>query len=167
MFRFTFTKNIRTGSPRSFALIQFIHPKVCPVAWVRYYITVCQSLEISLDQGYFFRVTERSGSVGNKPFTGSPVSNRFESKLHAGKTPHRFREGLSNTLRLLGCSQEDVAQYLASGEVAKRYMQRSVSNASRSILENVFPRMASDLVTPAIHPDNFRDCYKDYPEMYI
>ena len=60
-----------------------------------------------------------------------------------------------------------MAQYLASGEVAKRYMQRSVSNASRSILENVFPRMASDLVTPAIHPDNFRDCYKDYPEKYI
>ena len=47
-----------------------------------------------------------------------------------------------------------MAQYLASGEVAKRYMQRSVSNVSRSILENVFPRMASDLVTPVIHPDN-------------
>ena len=98
--------------------------------------------------------TERNGSAGNKPFKGSPVSNRFESKVHAGETPHSFREGLSKTLRLLGCSQEDVAQYLASGEVAKRYMQRSVSYASRSILENVFPRMASDLVTPVIHPDN-------------
>ena len=72
----------------------------------------------------------------------------------------RFREGLSKTLRLLGCSQEDVAQYLASGEVAKRYMQRSVYNASLSILENVFPRMASGLVTPVIHPDNLETAVK-------
>ena len=78
--------------------------------------TVCQCLGISLDQGYFFRVTEHNGSVGNKPFTGSAASNRLmkhllESKLHAGETPHSFWMGLSNTLRLLGYSQEEVAQY--------------------------------------------------------
>ena len=50
--RFTLTKNVRTGTPRSFALIQFIHPEVCPVAWVQHYITVCQCLGISLDQRY-------------------------------------------------------------------------------------------------------------------
>ena len=33
-------------------------------------------------------------------------------------------------------------------------MQRSDVNASLSILETVFPRVASDLVTPVIHPDN-------------
>ena len=64
-----------------------------------------------------FGVTERNGSEGNKPFTGSAVSNRLrkhllEFKLHAGETPRSFRMGLSNTLILLGCSQEDVAQYL-------------------------------------------------------
>ena len=49
-----------------------------------------------------------------------------------------------------------MAQYLGrkSGQVAKRYMQRSVANASLSVLENVFPRLASDLVTPVIHPDD-------------
>ena len=51
---FTLTENIRLGSPRSFALIKFTHPEVCPVACVQYYIVVCQCLEISLDQGYFF-----------------------------------------------------------------------------------------------------------------
>ena len=119
------------------------------------------AVEISLDQGYFFRVTERNGSVGNKPFTGSAVSNRLkkhllESKLHAGETPHSFRVGLVNTLRLLGCSQEDVAQYLGwkSGEVAKSYVQRSDANASLTIFESVFPRLASDLVTPVSHPGN-------------
>ena len=49
-----------------------------------------------------------------------------------------------------------MAQYLGrkSGQVAKRYMQRSVANASLSVLENVFPGLASDLVTPVIHPDD-------------
>ena len=95
LLRFTLAKNIRTGSPCSFALIKFTHPEVCPVAWVRYYITVYQCLGISLDHRYSFRVTERNGSVGNKLFTGPVVNNRlrkhfFESKLHAGETPHSF-----------------------------------------------------------------------------
>ena len=67
---------------------------------------------------------------------------------------------MSKTLRLLGCSQEDVAQYLGSGEVAKRYMQPSVSNASLSIPENVFPRIASGLLTPVIHTDNLETAVK-------
>ena len=46
-----------------------------------------------------------------------------------------------------------MAQYLGwkSGEVAKRYTD---VNASLSILESVFPRVACDLVTPVVHPDN-------------
>jgi len=79
LLRFTLTKNIHTGSPHSFALIQFIHPEVCPVAWVRYYIMVCQCLGNSLDQGYFFKVTECNGSVGNNTFMGSEVSNLEET----------------------------------------------------------------------------------------
>ena len=49
-----------------------------------------------------------------------------------------------------------MAQYLGwkSGEVAKRYMQRSDANASVTILESVLPRVASDLVTPVVHTDN-------------
>ena len=49
-----------------------------------------------------------------------------------------------------------MAQYLGwkSGEVAKMYMQRSDANASVTILESVFPRVASDLVTPVVHTDN-------------
>ena len=84
------------------------------------------------DQGYFFRTAERSGSIGDKPFTGSAINIRLrkhlsESKLYAGETQHSFRVGLSNTLRLLGCSSEVVVHYLGwkSGEVPKRYMQGS------------------------------------------
>ena len=44
LLKFSLTKNIRKGSPRSFALTQFSHPDVYPVAWIQYYITVCQRL---------------------------------------------------------------------------------------------------------------------------
>ena len=131
------------------------------MAWVLYYIAVCQCLGISLDQGYLLRVTERNGSVGKKLFACPVVNNRLrkhllESRLHAGETLHSFRVGLSNTLRPLGCSQEDVAQCLGtkSGEVAKEYIQRSDANVSVTVLESVFPRVASDLVTPVVHRDS-------------
>ena len=107
-----------------------------------------------LGQVYFFRTAERSGSIGSKPFTGSAVNNRqrkplSEAKLYAGETPHSFRLGLSKTLRLLGCSSEDVAHYLGwkSGEVAKRYVQGSGAAVSLAILERVFPRAASGTVS--------------------
>ena len=49
-----------------------------------------------------------------------------------------------------------MAQYLGwkSGDVAKRYMQRSDAYASLTILERVFPRAAYGLATPVSHPDN-------------
>ena len=155
LLKFSLTKNIRKGSPRSFALTQFSHPDVCPVPWIQYYITVCQRLKVPLDQGYFLRATGRNGSISGKPFTGSAVNNRLrkhllQSGLHAGETPHSFRVGLSNTLRLLGCSQEDMAQ----AEVAEQYMQHSDVTASLTILEKVFPRVTSGLVTAVSHPDN-------------
>ena len=112
--------------------------------------------------GYFFRTAERGGSIGSKPFTGFAVNNRLrkhvsEAKLYAGETPHSFSVGLSNTLRLLGCSSEDVAHYLGkSGEVAKRYMQGSDTTVSLMLLEKVFPRATSGTVTPVLHPDNLQ-----------
>ena len=66
--------------------------------------------------------------------------------------------GLSNTLRLLGCSSEDVAHYLGwkSWAVAKRYMQGSDATVSLALLERVFPREASGTVTPVSRPDNLQ-----------
>ena len=116
-----------------------------------------------MNQEYFFRNTERSGSIGSKPFKGCAVNNRLrkhlsEAKLYDGETPHSFRVGLSNTLRLLGCSLEDVAHYLGwkSGKIAKRYMQGSDATVSLTLLEKVFPRAASGTVTPVSHPDNLQ-----------
>ena len=81
LLRFTLTKNLRKEPSRSLALIKFAHSDVCPIAWIQYYITVCQCLKVPLDQGYFFRTAERSGSIGGKPFTGSAVNNRLRKHL--------------------------------------------------------------------------------------
>ena len=70
---------------RSFALIKFVYSDVCPVAWIQHHITVCRCLKVPLDRGYFFRVSERNGSVGEKPFTGSAVNNRFRKHLSESK----------------------------------------------------------------------------------
>ena len=55
--------------------------------------------------------------VSSRPFVGSAVNNRLhgylvEAKLFDSETPHSFRVGLSTTLRLSGCSQQDVVQYI-------------------------------------------------------
>ena len=151
------------GTPHSLALIKFAHSDICPAVWIQYYITVCQCLKVSLDQGYLIRTAVHSRSIKNKPFTGSAVNNRLlkhlsEAKLYARETPHSFRVGLSNTLRLLGCSLEDVAHYLSwkSEVVAKRYMQGSDATVSLTLLEKVFPGAASGTVNPVSHPDNLQ-----------
>ena len=55
--------------------------------------------------------------VSQKPFLGSAVNNRLPkhltgAKLDCGDTPQSFRLGLSNTLNMLGCSQDDLSRYL-------------------------------------------------------
>lgn len=49
-----------------------------------------------------------------------------------------------------------MAQYLGweSRQVANSYIQRLDANASPTILESVFPGVASDLVTLVPHPSN-------------
>jgi len=114
-------------------------------------------------QGFFFRTSDRNRDVSSKPFIGSAVNNRLrgyllEAKLQGGENPHSFRVGLSNTLRLLGCSQEDVAQYIGwqSGETASYYSRVPDTAASLAILERVLPCAVDLARTPVSHPENLR-----------
>ena len=128
--RFTLTKNVHTGSPHSFALIQFIHLKFALLPGFDITLRFASALEFRWTMNTFFQSHRTQWISRIQTLYCSAVSNRLrkhllESKLHAGETPRCFRVGLSNILILLGCSQEDVAQYLSqkSGQVAKRYMQ--------------------------------------------
>ena len=68
------------------------------------------------------------------------------------------RVGLSNTLRLLGCSSEEIAHYLGwkSGELAQLLMKGSDATVFLTLLEEVFPRAAPRAVIPISHPDNLQ-----------
>ena len=51
-----------------------------------------------------------------------------------------------------------MAHYLGwkSGDVAKRYMQALEVSVSLALLERVFPRAASETLTPVSHPNNLK-----------
>lgn len=163
LLRFTFSKTLRKDPPRSFALVPFCKTDVCPVNWITYYLSVCDLLKVRLASGFFFRASDRGRDVSPRPFVGSAVNNRLwgyltEAKLHDGETPYSFRVGLSTTLRLLGCSQQQVAQYLGwkSEEMAQHYSRSSDAAASLTIFEDVLPSATGLVTVPVSHPDNLQ-----------
>lgn len=162
LIKLSFTKTIRKGAPRAFAMVPFCDPDVCPVFWLDYYVRACRALGVPLSGGYFFRTSDRGRSVGERPFLSSAVNNRLrgylaEANLNNGETPHSFRVGLSNTLSLLGCSQEEIAQYLGwkSSDMARHYSRESQPASTLNLLESVMSR-ATGLTTPVSHPGNIQ-----------
>ena len=76
-----------------------------------------------------------------------------EAKLCNGETPHSFRVGLSNTLSILGCSPEEIAQYSGwkSSDTARHYARVSQAACTLTLLESVMPR-ASTVTATVSHP---------------
>jgi len=158
LLKLTLTKTTRGSATSPFILEPFEDSGVCPVAWIEYYLSVCNLLNIVLDGGYFFRATNRGRVVSQKPFLGSAVNNRLRkhltgAKLNGGETPHSFRLGLSNTLNMLGCSQEDISRYLGWRRegMARHYIRVSNIAGSFSI-----PASRSLYHTPASHPSSLQ-----------
>ena len=81
LLRFTLTKTLRKGLPRSFALIPFCESGVCLVNWITCYLSVCDLLNVRLAPGFFFRASDRNKDVGSRPFVGSAVNNRLRGYL--------------------------------------------------------------------------------------
>ena len=136
---------------------------MCPVHWITYYLSLCDLLKVRLASGFFFRASDRRRDISPRPFVGSAVNNGLrgyltEAKLHDGKTPHSFQVGLSTTLRLLGCSQQQAAQYIGwkSGEMAQHYSRSFDEAASLAIFEEVLPSATGLVTVPVSHPDNLQ-----------
>ena len=92
LFRFTLTKTLRKGLPRSFALIPLGKSEICPVNWITYCLSVYDLLDVRLPGGFFFRASERNKDVGSRPFVGSAVNYRLrgylvEAKIFDCETP--------------------------------------------------------------------------------
>ena len=66
--------------------------------------------------------------------------------------------GLSTTLRLLGCSQQQVAQYIGwkSGEMVQHYYCSSDAAASLAIFEEVLCSATGLVTVPVSHPDDLQ-----------
>ena len=90
---------------------------ICPVANLRYYVSVCSALGISLIPGFLFRSTSSSGCIKDEPFLHHAVQARLRTYLvqlgiYDGETAHSFRSGTAIILRLLGASKEQVAHHI-------------------------------------------------------
>ncbi|KAL9977575.1 hypothetical protein ACROYT_G014994 [Oculina patagonica] len=156
LLNFTFSKTRRAGQLRPFALLRIPNVPACPVFWLNYYIAACGSLGVPLLGEYFFRSSEHKKFISHRPFGGSAVSARLHKYLKAagiddGETPHSFRVGISYTLKGLGCTPEQIAQYVGwrSTEMALYYTRHSNVSTSLQLLERVTFNLTSKGSQPA------------------
>jgi integrase len=149
LFRHTFGKTLRGQHTHMFAVKPSASPS-CPVTNLRSYILLCDRMNINLRHGFLFRTTDKHGCVTDAPFLGSAVTNRLKKylgQLHLddGETAHSFRAGCSNTLSLLGASQEEVAKHIGwrSVSTAAYYTQTdavmSPTSTSTVLTDSVIP----------------------------
>ena len=150
LLNFIFGKTIRVGFSRPFALLRIPNVSVCPVFWLNYYIAACKALGVPLLGEYLFRSSVHKKAVSHRPLGGSAVSARLHKYLKAaaiddGETPHSFRVGLSYTLKGLGCTPDQIAQYVGwrSTEMALLYTRRSGASVSLDLLERIPLGLAS------------------------
>ena len=150
LLNFTFGKTNRAGLSRPFALLRIPNVPVCPVFWLNYYIAACKALGVPLFGESLFWASEHKKAVSHRPLGGSAVSARLRKYLKAaaidnGETPHSFRVGLSYTLKGLGCTPDQIAQYVGwrSTEMTLYYTRRSGASVSLDVLERVTLSLAS------------------------
>ena len=123
---------------------------VCPVLWLNYYIAACKALGVPLLGEYLFRSSVHKKAVSHRPLGGSAVSARLHKYLKAtaiddGETPHSFQVGLFYALKGLGCTPDQIAQYVGwrSTEMALLYMHHSGASVSLNLLERITLGLAS------------------------
>ena len=141
-----FGKTLRGNGANVFGLKQIPKSPFCPVTNIQYYLALSKKMDIDLQFGFLFRVTDRQGNISDAPFTGSAVANRLRKHLKDkgifdGETVHGFRSGCSITLSLLGASYTDVARHVGwkSVEMALHYSQYDkvmTQNDASSLLSN-------------------------------
>ena len=95
--------------------------------------------------------------MSHRPFRGSAVSARLKKYLKAasindGETLHSFRVRISYTLKGLGCTPEQIAQYAVwrSTEIALYYTRCSSASTSLQLIERVTLNLTSAGSPPAL-----------------
>ena len=147
---FMFIKPRCAGQFCPFALLRIPNVPVCLVFWWNYYIVACGALGVPLHGEYLFRSLEHKKFLSHCPFGGSAVFAWFQKYLKAAgindrETPHSFWVGISYTLEGLGCTLEQIAQYVGwqSRAMALYYTRRSSAFSSVQLLEWVTLNLTS------------------------
>ena len=124
------------------------------------YMSVSQLLGFQLADGYFFLGDRR---VIQSPFGGFAVNNHLnryltEVNINCRETTHSFRLGLSYTLSMLGCTQDEISHYLGwrSSCMVKHYTR--MSNTLSFFLVTGRALSGTELLneTPVSHPSNLQ-----------
>ena len=95
--------------------------------------------------------------MSHRPFRGSAVSARLKKYLKAasindGETLHSFRVRILYTLKGLGCTPEQIAQYVGwwSTVIALYYSRRSSASTSLHLIERVTFNLTTAGSPPAL-----------------
>ena len=141
-----------------FALLRGIpNVSVCLVFWLNYYIAACGALGVPLLSEKLFSSSKHKKFVSHRPFRGSAVSARLKKYLKAagindGETRHSFRVGISYTLKGLGCTPEQIVQYVGwrTKEITLYYTRPSSASTSLQLIERVTLSLTSAGSPPAL-----------------
>lgn len=151
LLNFTFGKTHTGGRTRPFALSPIPQKEVCPVLWNKYYLAACEELGVCLAPGFFFRALDHKSVVSERPFVGSAVNNRLHKHLQdagidGGETPYSFRVGISNKLKQLGCTTEELSRYTGwrSTSIAEHYSQPSNTPSVLSLYQYLGTKLDSE-----------------------
>ena len=130
LFNQVFGKTLRGNSSNVFGIKPVVGTPCCPVANLRFYVSLASKMSIDLGAGFLFRVLDPHGNILDCLFMGSAAGNRLkkhlkELSLDEGETMHGFRSGCSITLSLLGISYDEVAKLVGwkSTNMAVYYCQ--------------------------------------------
>ena len=123
-----------------FALLRIPNVSVCLVFWLNYYIAACGAFGVPLLSEKLFRSSEHKKFVSHRPFRGSAARLKKYLKaasINDGETLHSFRVRISYTLKGLGCTPEQIAQYVGwrSTEIASYYTRRPSASTSLQLIE--------------------------------
>ena len=131
-----------------FALLSIPNVSVCLVFWLNYYIAACGTLGVPLLSEKLFRSSAHKKFVSHRPLEVQPYMQDSKSilRLPALMTERPF------TLKGLGCTPEQIAQYVVwrSTEIASYYTRRSSASTSLQLIERVTLNLTSAGSPPAL-----------------
>ena len=113
-------KTFSLDKPNNFILYRSKDNDVCPVRHLQEYMAFSDKLQIGLDTGYLFRISNKVGQIIDKPMSSGLITDRIKMHLKAinlyeGETLHSTRRGCAITLRMMGVNDDQINQHIGWG----------------------------------------------------